>query len=113
MAYAQSSSVTGNQTNVLASQYNNLRSEVKAAMYGLSTHDCDIAIAYTGFLVNTITITDNQGDADLDISCVITYTWSGLKPTQRAIVYSAMGVTATEVFTFSGWKLTSIATTLT
>ena len=112
MAYSASANVTGNTDNILASQYNNLRAEVKAAIDGVSTHDVDITYAYTGWKISTITLTDNQGDADLDISCVITYTWSGMKPTQRVIVFSALGVTMTEVYTFSGWKLSGTARTL-
>ena len=111
-AYSETANVVGGTTNLLSSQFNNLRAEVKAAVDGVSTHKVDIAVVYSGWKVSTITLADDQGDSDLDISCVITYTWSGLKPTQRAIVFTAMGITMTEAYTFGGWKLTAVARTL-
>ncbi len=112
MAYSATASVTGNIDNVLANQYNNLRVELKAAIDGVSTHDVDITIAYTGWKINTITYVDNEGDADLDMDAVSTYTYTGLKVTQIATVFSAMGITMTEVLSYSGWKVTTIARTL-
>ena len=70
MAYSETATLIGNITNALASQINNLRAELKAAAEGLSTHDVDVTIAYTGWKINTITYVDNQGDSDLDLDAV-------------------------------------------
>ncbi len=116
MSYSQTNSVTGNITNALASQVNNLRAELKAAAYGMSTHDVDITITYNGGtggdLPDTITYVDTQGDADLDLDAVTTITYTADLPTTITTVYSAMGITVTEVLTYTGDDVTSIATTL-
>ncbi len=116
MAYAKTAAVTAGTTNVLADQYNSMMAEMKAAAEGIPVHDVDMVIAYNGFKINTITITDNSpaGDAGFDITLVGTYTYTGFKVTQIAWVFSAaeMNITMTEVFGYTGFKVTTIGRTL-
>ena len=77
MAYTKTAIVTAHITTGLAEQYNSLWAELKAAMEGISTHDIDIAIAYNGNLVDTITLTDNSATAGHDIDCVGTCSYTG------------------------------------
>ena len=112
VAYTKTVDKQKGTDDVLAKDINDLRAEVKAAIDGIATHDIDIATTYIGWKVNTITLTDQEGDANLDTSCVITYTWSGLKPTQRVTVFSVLGIILTEAYTFVGWKWTATARTL-
>lgn len=117
MAYTKTAKVTDNVTNVLAEQYNSMMAEMKAAAEGIPLHDVDAVMAYNGWKINTITLTDNSpaGDAGYDITMVATFTWTGNKVTQIAYVFNAgeMNVTMTEVFTYTGWKCTAIGRTLT
>ncbi len=116
MAYTKTAVVTAGVTTAAAVQYNSLMAELKAAAEGIPTHDVDIVIAYTGWKINTITITDNSpaGDAGYDITLVGTASYTGNKLTSMAWVFSAgeMNITMTEAFTFTGNKLTSIGRTL-
>ena len=88
MAYAKTAAVVAGDTTALAAQYNSIMAEMKAAAEGIPTHDVDIAIAYTGFKINTITLTDNSpaGDAGFDITAVGTYAYTGFKVTSIAWV---------------------------
>ena len=116
MSYTKTAVVTSGVTNVNADQYNSMMAEMKAASEGLQTHDVDITIAYAGNKINTITITDNSpaGDAGFDITAVSTYTYTGWKVTQIATVFSAgeMNITVTESFGYTGFNITSIGRTL-
>ena len=116
MAYTRTAKVTDNVTDVLAVQYNSLMAEMKAAAEGIPTHDCDVVIAYTGWKISTITVTDNSpaGDAGYDVTLIGTATYTGNKLTTIAWVFNAgeMNITMTEVFTYTGWKVTAIGRTL-
>jgi alcohol dehydrogenase class IV len=119
MAYTKTSKVTQNVTTATAEQYNSLMAEVKAAVEGLSTHDCDTVITYDGGsggdLPDTITITDNSpaGDTGYDISCVGTVSYNADDtPSQIEWVFSELGITLTEAFTYSNGVVTAIGRTL-
>ncbi|KKM64726.1 hypothetical protein LCGC14_1498480 [marine sediment metagenome] len=114
--YQQTGAVANDVDDVEDFQYNSLMAECKAAVEGIPTHDVDVVIAYNGFLINTVTITDNSpaGDAGFDITAVSTYTYTGFKVTEIATVFSAgeMNITMTETYGYDGFKLTSIGRTL-
>ncbi|MCE5270811.1 hypothetical protein LLH00_05955 [bacterium] len=99
-------------------QYNNLRAEVKAAVEGLQLGDkVDFAMTYaggsSGDLLSQIVITDNQGDAGLDIDCTISLTYDGNDQlTQVQAVFGKLGKTLTETYTWTGGKITAVARTL-
>ncbi len=116
-AYSKTAAVDGGVTDILAAQYNSTMASLKAAAEGIPTHDVDIVIAYTGFKINTITITDNSpaGDAGFDITLVGTAAYTGFKLTSIAWVFNAaeMNITQTEAFGYTGFKLVSIGRTLT
>ena len=116
MAYIKTAVVTANVTTATAVQYNSMMAELKAAAEGIPTHDVDIVIAYTGLKINTITVTDNSpaGGAGYDIKLIGAASYTGKKLTQMAWVFNAgeMNVTMTEVFSYTGNKLTGIARTL-
>ena len=114
IAYAKTSEVTPGITTAAAQQYNSLMAEAKGAAEGIPLHDVDIVIAYTGFKINTITLTDNSGDTPYIITAVGTATYTGFKLTQIAWVFDAgeMNVTMTEVFSYTGFQLTGVARTL-
>ncbi len=113
--YTQSANVVAGTTDALAAQYNSLRAELRALMNGaVIDDDASIAIAYTGFKINTITIADAQGD-ESDITSVITYTYTGFKPTSIAAVFDAgeINKTVTTTNTFTGFKLTAVSRSIT
>ena len=116
-AYVKTALRVKNVDTIKAEHLNSLMAEVKAAAEGIPTHDVDIATAYTGNKINTITLTDNSpsGDAGFDITAVGTPTYSGFKITQIAWVFNAgeLNFTMTEVFTYVGFNNTAIARTLT
>ena len=116
-AYAITEVRNKNIDTYKAQDINSLMAECKAAVEGIPTHNVDVVIAYNGWLINTVTITDNSpaGDAGFDITCVGTYTYTGFKLTQIVWVFDAgeMNIKVTEVFTFTGFFVTAIATTIT
>jgi len=118
MAYAQTSNVTDGVTDVLAVQYNDLRAEAKVAAEGLQIgNDVDLALANTGGnssdLLETVTISDGQADASLDIDAVATLTYDANdRPTKVTTVFSVLGITLTETLTWVGSDITAIARTL-
>lgn len=118
MAYSQTDNVTNNVTDVLATQYNSLRAEIKAAVEGLQLgDDVDITITNTGGagsdLLSQIAFVDAQADASLDIDCTTTINWTNDEITTVVSVFSALSITLTETLTISGGKLTAIARALT
>ena len=116
MSYTKTAVVTSGVTNVNADQYNSMMAEMKSAAEGIPTHDVDIVIAYTGNKISTITLTDNSpaGDAGFDITAVMTFSYTGWKVTQIATVFDAgeLNFTVTEVFSYTGFNCTGIARTL-
>jgi len=121
MAYTKTAVVINNDTDILASQYNSLMAEMKAAAEGITTHDSDITIANTGGsgndLPEVITITDKSpaGDAGYDITVVTTITYDGSDlPTTITSVFDAgeMNITMTEVISYTDGLPTAVARTL-
>jgi hypothetical protein len=109
--YEQTANVVQNITDADAKQYNSLRAEVRALMNGqVIDDDSSLAITYNGFKVNTVTIADAQGD-ESDITCVITYTWTGFKITQTVAVFDAaeMNITVTTTIGYTGFLPTSVS----
>ena len=116
MAYTKTAAVTANVTTVQAEHHNSMMAELKAAAEGIPTHDVDIAIAYTGNNINTVTYTDASpaGDAGYDITAVATFTYTGSRVTTIATVFNAgeMNFTMTEVLGYTGDQLTSVGRTI-
>jgi len=113
--YDKTENVIANVTDATAEQYNSLRAELRALMNGLVIDaDSSVSIAYNGFLVDTITIADAQGE-ESDITCVRTVTWTGFKPTEYADVYDAgeINITVTTTLTWTGNNLTAISRAIT
>ncbi len=113
--YNKTGNVEANVTSALATQYNSALSELRALMNGFEVdEDSSLAIAYNGFLVNTITIADAQGDTN-DITCVRTVTYTGFLPTQYVDVYDAgeMNITVTSTLGYTGFLLTSVSRAIT
>ena len=116
--YTQTTDKDKGVDDALAKDINDLRAEAKLAAEGIPTHDLDIVIAYTGGsdndLPETITATDNEADANLDISYVATITYDGSnRPTQTVFVFSVLGITLTEVYSYTADDITTIARTFT
>jgi hypothetical protein len=117
MPYTKSGLVVAGITDVLATQHNSLLAELKAAAESMVLHDSDVAITYAGGpeanLPDTVTFADAEGSTVYDIDAVqtVTYDANG-KPTQVVTVFSRLGVTMTEVFTYTDDNITGIARTL-
>lgn len=116
MAYTKLAAVTGGSSTATAVWANSVMAEIKAAVEGISLHDVDMVLAYTGSQLDTITLTDNSpaGDAGYDITSVITLTWIAGKVTQVVTVFAAgeMNVTVTEALGYTGNNLTSVGRTI-
>jgi len=118
MAYQKTVNVKDGEDDILASQYNNLRAELKAAVEGLQLgDDVDISFTYAGGsggdLLSQITIADSQGDNSLDIDCTITLTYDGSDQlTQVQAVFSKLGITLTETYTWTGGVITAVSRNL-
>ena len=113
--YAATANVVSGTTDALAIQYNSLRAELRAAIYGAPVdHTGAATIAYTGWKINTSTLTDSAGD-ECDITCVSTYTYTGWQLTSIASVFDAaeMSQTVTTTYTWTGNKLTGIGRVIT
>ncbi len=113
MAYSQTSEVVDGVTDIEASQYNNLRAEVKAAAEGQTLHANGIALSYTSNKLSTVTITDPDGSTSTDVDCVTTITWTGSKPTSIVTVYSRLSRTVTETLTWTGNNCTAVSRAIT
>ena len=117
VAYTKSTDKQKGVDDVLAKDYNDLRVEVKTAVEGVPLHKLDYTIANTGGsgndLPEVITATDDEGDANLDISYVATITYDGSDlPTSTVYVFSVIGVTVTETYAYTSELITSITRVL-
>lgn len=117
MSYTKTSKVSDNTTTAFAYQYNSLMAEMKAALFGIGTHNISSVLTYAGGtrgdLFDTITITDNSppGDAGFDITGVGTQSYDGSDHlTTFVYVFSAgeMNITYTATFTYTGENITAI-----
>jgi len=113
MAYARTTEVVDGVNDIEASQYNNLRAEVKAAAEGQSLHTVDLTMSYTSGKLATVTVADSDGSTTTDIDCTTTITWSGNKPTTIVSVYSRLSRTVTETLTWTGNTCTAVTRVIT
>lgn len=110
--YQRTNTVTDNESDATAQQYNSILAEVKAAVEGIPTHNVDIAFEYAGGsggdLLSAITIADTDASDDqFSIDCAIAYTYDeNDRLTGVEYVFLNLGVTITETYTYTGDDLT-------